>query len=379
MNTFYRFISILFYFTLFISCAEKTEPTFSIQGTISPANGSSIAFIKEDDIERKISSVVETIPLNKDGEFSKEFYLEPHLYTLQVDKKNILTLAINKGQHIDIEISDYNTDKPKFIIKGSKDSQILLAYENFRKRSLDSLVQSLRRVSKEIKKMEKPDQEKIKQLEQQEIINYEKHLGELNDYIKKNMINSIGLYATSLRWRGAENIHFYDSITSEFEKNHPAFSITKKLREKVTRLQQTTIGGTAPEINMTNLEGQTISLSSVQKKYTLIDFWASWCGPCRSESSILNKLYKKYNNQGFEIYGVSLDSKRDKWLNAIEKDFRTWTNVSSLQGFKTPASFDYTVTALPDNYLIDKDKKIIAKNIHGKELEDLLDKLMNNR
>jgi len=378
MNTFYRFISLLLYFTLLISCAEKTEPTFSIQGTVSPANSSVVTLIKETDLERKISNVVETIQLSKGGKFSKEFYLEPHLYTLKIDNKSLLTLAINKDQHIKINISGLDSSNPKTVINGSRDSELLLAYENFRKKSLDSLVQSLRRQSRYIKKSEDPDLEKIKQLEQREIINYEKHLRELNEFIKNNMTNTIGLYATSLRWRGEENLHFYDSITSLFEKNYAELSITKKLREKVTRLQQTSIGGIAPDIEMKTPEGNLVSLSSIQKKYTLIDFWASWCGPCRSESSILNELYKKHNEQGFEIYGVSLDNKRDKWLNAIDKDQRTWTNVSSLQRFKTPAAFDYTVTALPDNYLIDKDKKIIAKNIHGKELKVLLDNLMSD-
>ena len=151
----------------------------------------------------------------------------------------------------------------------------------------------------------------------------------------------------------------------------------KKLREKVSRLQQTSIGGIAPDIEMNSPDGMAINLSSVQKKYTLIDFWASWCGPCRSESETLNKLYQQYNSKGFEIYGVSLDDNKDKWLNAIEKDNRTWTNVSSLQGFKTPASFDYAVTSLPDNYLIDANRKIIAKNIHGEELIKLISQLIN--
>jgi len=115
----------------------------------------------------------------------------------------------------------------------------------------------------------------------------------------------------------------------------------------------------------------------MQKKYTLIDFWASWCGPCRSESNTLNALYEKYNAKGFEIYGVSLDDNKNKWLKAIEKDNRTWTNVSSLQGFKTPASYDYAVTALPDNYLIDANRKIIAKNIHGEELVTLINELLD--
>jgi len=378
MNTSNRLLTLLFFCTILISCTKKTKPSFSIQGHISPIKGRSITLTKETDLERKISKKIDVIQLTKDGKFKAEFDLEPHLYKLQLDEKNSLLLAIDKGQQINIEISDFGTRNSKTIITGSRDSEVLLAYENFRKKSLDSLVQSVRRQVREIKKSANPDQEKIKLLEQLEIKNYEKHLEELNLFIKNNMVNSLGLYATSIRWKGAGNLNFYDSITTAFENEYPNLEIAKKLREKVSRLQQTSIGGIAHDIEMKTPDGMAINLSSVQKKYTLIDFWASWCGPCRSESKTLIDIYKKYNTKGFEIYGVSLDTNKDKWLKAIEKDNRTWTNVSSLQGFKTPASFDYAVTSLPDNYLIDANRKIIAKNIHGEELITLIDNLLND-
>ena len=377
MNTSNRLLTLLFIFAILISCNNKKESTFSIEGHILPLKGSSITLFKETDVERKISKKIKDIPLTKDGHFKVEFKLEPHLYRLQLDKKNSLFLAIDNGQRIIIEISDFDTDNPKTIINGSKDSEKLLAYETFRKKSLDTLVQSVRRKVRAIRKSEHPDQEKIKLLEQLEIENYEKHLEELNVFIKDNMVNSLGLYATSIRWKGAENLHFYDSITIAFENEYPNLEIAKKLREKVSRLQQTSIGGIAPDIEMNSPDGMAINLSSVQKKYTLIDFWASWCGPCRSESETLNKLYQQYNSKGFEIYSVSLDDNKDKYLKAIEKDNRIWTNVSSLQGFKTPASFDFAVTSLPDNYLIDANRKIIAKNIHGEELIKLISQLIN--
>ena len=377
MHSFYRLVTLFIFVCTLTSCIEKTEPKFTIQGSISPLKTDYIILKQETDIERNISIIIDTIALNEEGKFYKEIKLEPHLYKLQLDDKKSVLLAFNKPQNIIVEISDFNNKNFKTTITGSKDSEILLAYENFRKKSLDSLVQSVRRQVKAVKKSEDPDQDEIKKLQQLEIENYAMHLKELNNFIKNNMSNTLGIYATSIRWKGLENFNLYDSLTIAFEKAHPDLEITKKLREKVTRLHQTSIGGTAPDINMNTPEGSQVSLSSIQKQYTLVDFWASWCGPCRSESSTLNNLYSKYNNKGFEIYGVSLDDKKDKWLKAIEKDNRIWPNVSSLEGFKTPASYDYAVTALPDNYLIDKKRKIIAKNIHGEELILLLDKLIN--
>ncbi len=370
MNTFYRLLNLLFLLSIFTSCTKKIEPTFSIQGSISPVKEKFIILKQQSDIERKITTVIDTIYLTERGEFNTEYNLEPHLYTLQLDAKNKINLAIDKGQQINIEVTDSTTK-----ITGSTDTDVLLRYKAFRKKSLDTLVQSVRRNVKAIKNSDNPDEEKIRSLQQLEIENYKIHLDELNDFIKKNMGSSIGLYATSIRWKGAENLSFFDSLTTVFETAHPKLEVTTKLREKVTRLQQTSIGGIATDIKMKDSIGKLTSLTSIHKKYTLIDFWASWCGPCRSESKMLNELYKKYNNKGFEIYGVSLDDKRDKWVKALKKDNRIWANVSSLEAFKTKAAYDYTVTALPMNYLIDAEFKIVGKNLHEDELESLLSKL----
>ncbi len=365
-------ITIILSVLIFISCAEKESKKFSIQGSIFPIESEYIILKQQTDIERKIIIIVDTLYLSKEGKFNTNSILEPHLYTLQIDTKNSIDLAIDKGQRITININNHEVK-----ITGSNDTDALMAYENFRKNSLDSLVQSVRRQVKTIKESEDPNEEKINSLEQLEVLNYEKHLEELNTYIKKYMRSTIALYATSIRWKGSKNLSFYDTLVSAFEAKHSNLEISKKLREKVIRLQQTSIGGTATNIEMKNVEETSVSLASIYKKYILIDFWASWCGPCRSESKALNVLYNKYSVKGFEIYGVSLDSNREKWIKAIEKDHRIWTNVSSFEAFKTKAAFDYTVTALPMNYLIDAEFKIIGKNLHQEELESLVAELMD--
>jgi peroxiredoxin len=144
------------------------------------------------------------------------------------------------------------------------------------------------------------------------------------------------------------------------------------------------IGDKAPEISLPNLKGEIIKLSSLKNKLVLIDFWASWCSPCVNEQPILADLYKKFRNSeftvgsGFEIYGVSFDIKKKQWQNVIKKYKIDWIQVSDLKYWSSPVAKDYNLQELPYNLLIDGDGKIIAKNLHGEELNNTINKLVSN-
>jgi thiol-disulfide isomerase/thioredoxin len=164
-------------------------------------------------------------------------------------------------------------------------------------------------------------------------------------------------------------------LAKQFEKAHPNTEIAARINEKVQVITANSIGGKVAEIKMPDASGKIVSLTSIKAKYILIDFWASWCAPCRRESVLLGELYTKYKAEGLEIFGVGLEASKETWIKAIEKDKRTWINVSTFQQFESPVAFQYAVTALPANVLIDHSGKVIARDLHGAELKKMIKKL----
>jgi thiol-disulfide isomerase/thioredoxin len=139
---------------------------------------------------------------------------------------------------------------------------------------------------------------------------------------------------------------------------------------------QLKIGETVPEIELPGTADSIIKLSSFNGKVVLIDFWASWCGPCRAANPYVQKLYKKYKENGFEVFAVSLDVNKALWLKAIRKDRLTYTQVVDYDGWLSKVAEKYYVDAIPTNFLLDKTGKIVAINLEGKELFDKVKSLV---
>lgn len=128
-------------------------------------------------------------------------------------------------------------------------------------------------------------------------------------------------------------------------------------------------GSPMPDIKLSTPEGKEVALSSLKGKLVLIDFWASWCGPCRKENPNVVKLYNEYKKKGFEIYSVSLDEEKDKWVKAIEKDGLNWIHVSDLKGWNSPVCTQFNITAIPFTILVGKDGNIVGKGLRGPALQ----------
>ncbi|MDR6339446.1 thiol-disulfide isomerase/thioredoxin [Filimonas zeae] len=148
--------------------------------------------------------------------------------------------------------------------------------------------------------------------------------------------------------------------------------IGKNINARIQKGLSVSEGIMAPDFTQNNPEGKPVKLSDFKGRYVLIDFWASWCGPCRAENPVVVAAYQKYNSKGFDILSVSLDASQQDWIKAIEKDGMPWVHVSDLKYWKNAVAVQYGVNSVPTNFLIDPTGKIIAKNLRGAKLDEKL-------
>jgi peroxiredoxin len=171
----------------------------------------------------------------------------------------------------------------------------------------------------------------------------------------------------------------FDVLSNELKTSSYGKRISTFITAKKTEKPQIKIGDIAPDFSAPNPEGKTISLNEIKGKVTIIDFWASWCGPCRNENPNVVKMYNKYHDKGLEIIGVSLDreGQKDRWEKAIADDELNWHHVSNLKFWQDPIAQLYSIRSIPATYILDQDGKIVATNLRGQDLENKVAELLN--
>ncbi len=362
---------------LFIaSCSKKQSDSFTVTGTIEHAPGKKV-FLMEIPYSAPQPIVVDSVTLDSKGAFTlKGARKEEQIYGLSLENGPEL-LLVNDADEINIKLDvnnyrDYKvTGSPAseslhrlFEEYGRKDSTLFITMK-----SIDSLQKAGGNDSTLLMARAKRD------AQSQEISNTVKK------FISESPSPAARFYAIGLASRTLppdELKQLVDQSVAKFKDHQGLAGLSKMLAANTARTQPDypLLNQQAPEINMPDNKGKMISLSSFKGKYVLVDFWASWCAPCRKENPNVVAAYNKFKNKNFTILGVSLDQDKGAWQQAVAKDNLTWTHISDLKQWESAAVPAYGIEGIPFNVLVDPQGKIIASNLRGPDLEIKLQELL---
>jgi thiol-disulfide isomerase/thioredoxin len=189
-------------------------------------------------------------------------------------------------------------------------------------------------------------------------------------------LNKEVLYITVIRNMANNDMDYTRAVAKKYLAEFPASTFARRFWSLLPKAAPA-IGEAAPDIKLPSPSGDPIALSSLKGKVVLLDFWASWCGPCRRENPNVVRAYEKYKDKGFTVYSVSLDTEKDRWTKAIQADGLVWQNhVSDLQGWQSSAAKLYGVRGIPNTFLLDKNGNVVAVNLRGESLEEKLAELL---
>jgi len=322
--------------------------------------------------ETRNDKVVQEARITPDGKFTLNIPLkEPEIYDLGVDNSSFVQVLAKPGDKINLTISNGLIQ-----VTGSKETQYLIDYEANRKKVFNKYLK--RTYDSSAVAVKSGDKERIEYWNMEHEKASENYKAELAQWVEQPFfINSLAAIHHSIRWNSEADTALMDQMVSFFQKNYPNYDLTRQLVNKVNATKRIAIGAIAPGFVSTDTAGEKVDLKAYRGKYTFVEFWASWCPPCREESPTLVRLYNEYKDKGFTILSVSIDKNTTQWKNAIRHDGYTWGNVCDLNGYGGPTAALYTVTAIPNSFLLDKNGRIIAKNLRGKVLESKLAELMN--
>ncbi len=329
-----------------------------------------------------IISVVDSIHSNKDGHFELSGIApEPGIYRLHFTTNRFILLSIDKG-NINIK-SNWNTLEA-YTVAGSQASENLknflgaireyrcdmntmfIVFDSLKARGNDSIMANATRDFQDMN---------------QHFTTYVENFADTTPY-EPNAI-----FAAMMLKPGKEGI-FLGSFTQSLGKRFPTAKMTKDFAEynmKAAAMQKqggspnsisAEIGAQAPEVSLPDADGKIVTLSSFRGKYVLLDFWASWCHPCREDNPYVVAAFEKFKDKNFTILGVSLDDNKEEWQKAIKSDKLIWTQITDLKKWSCAGAQAYNINSIPTNYLIDPRGNIIAKNLHGTDIEKRLEELI---
>jgi thiol-disulfide isomerase/thioredoxin len=362
--------------------AGGTDANALVKGKLDNAEGKTIFleyFIQGKPVR------IDSFNIKKNGKFEVEAVVaDPDFYRLSFDENSFILLILSKDQELELtgNADDFNKS---YTISGSHDSEMV-------KKFVTGLNEYSDKTTEINAKFNNPNTsaEEKQALEKEGEAVKSGFIDFRDSFINENH-NSLAALTTLSHLNDVDDYELIKKITAGIGEAYPNskyhLSLETKMKQIETRKKQeeeakkmraaTDPGKVAPELGFKNPEGKIITLESLRGNYVLIDFWASWCGPCRRENPNVVRAYNKYKDNGFTVYSVSLDKDKARWVAAIKQDGLIWPNhVSDLKQWQSEAVKLYGFRGIPHTVLIDKDGKIVAKNLRGPALEEKLKELI---
>lgn len=374
---------------LIASCGNNANENFQLKGKLINSSGEYVSLVN---VNSSQPTTIDSVQVNEDGEFMfTKKVPEKGFYSIQISGTNYATIIADSTEKIVIEGNAKNLNDSS-TVSGSADSELFFAFNEVTKKKFKAMESvrmqqdSIRRVFEAYMNTTKDSlmlDSLSKSLEptfNAFSADYRKLADDVTVYVKKFIdehTESFASLAAIQMLMVDRDIAYFIKVSDALTAKYPSIETLKGFKAYVDKEKKLAMGMPAPEITMNDKDGTPRSLSSMKGKIVILDFWASWCKPCRAENPFLVSLYNKYKDQGLDIFSVSLDQKKEAWLEAIKNDKLSWSNhVSDLQMWQSPVVAQYGFTGIPFACILDKEGNIAGKNLRGPALEEKIKELL---